>query len=320
MTRQLVSFAIPAFNESQNIPILVEELKRLFQVEIAYDFEVVFCENGSSDESILMLRELNRQDARFKTVRLIRNFNMEGGMIAALRHVHGDACIIMSADLQDPPSLVPQMLRHWENGYCNVYTEVTYRHGESALRRFLASLFYYIIHRFSRGTVPKNASDFRLVSKAAYQEFNRLPERVRLVRSTWAWLGFPSIGIKYERPARQHGKSSFNPFVTAPYALRAILSTTFLPIRLLGFVGLVLCSASILSLGVASVSWLTQGVPFDGFGTLVALQLLLFGVLFGYLGILGEYISIIFEESRDRPTFIVSELIGLPTAEESGGR
>ena len=309
--KALISIAIPAFNEAENLIILADELKRVFETESCYDFEVIVCENGSSDNSIEILRALNNKDSRFKIVRLIRNFNMEGGMIAALKYVSGDACVIMSADLQDPPALIHPMIRYWEQGYENVYTRITHRHGESRSRRLAATWFYSLIHRLSGKSVPKNASDFRLVSKSAYEAFNGLPERVRLVRSTWAWLGYRSASIDYERPARTRGKSSFKPFVTAPYALRAILSTTFLPLRLVGIVGIGLCIVSLVSLLVSVMLWIINGVPFHGFGTLFSLQLLLFGILFGYLGILGEYISIIFEESRERPSFIVAEEIGV---------
>lgn len=319
-TKALISIAVPAFNEAENLVVLADELKRVFETESNYGFEVIVCENGSSDNSFEILRALHNEDQRFKIVRLIRNFNMEGGMIAALKYVSGDACVIMSADLQDPPALIPSMIRYWEQGFENVYTKITHRHGESRSRRLAATWFYSVIHRLSGKSVPKNASDFRLVSRSAYESFNALPERVRLVRSTWAWLGYRSASIDYERPARTRGKSSFKPFVTAPYALRAILSTTFLPLRLVGVVGIGLCIVSLLSLMVSALLWVVNGVPFHGFGTLFSLQLLLFGILFGYLGILGEYISIIFEESRERPSFIVAEEIGVQSSSQRGNK
>lgn len=313
-TRPLVSVAIPLFNEAANVPELVRRLQDVFSLESSqYEFEAVLCENGSTDNTAVLLREVNEVDPRFKVVRLVRNFNMEGGMLAALRFVQGDACVIMSGDLQDPPEMIPKLLRKWEEGYENVYTQITKRHGESLFRRILAQVFYFVLARASRQTVPRNASDFRLVSRAAYKAFNELPERVRLVRSTWAWLGFRSSAISYERPARTGGTSSFKALVTAPYAIRAILSETFFPLRVIGLLGYALCLMSFLAFGASTLLWLVYGVPFPGFGSIISAMLLLFGILFAYMGFLGEYISIIFEESRRRPSFLIAEKIGIST-------
>ena len=271
----------------------------------------MICENGSSDDSFQLLKLLNSQDERIKIVRLVRNFNMEGGMMAALAHVRGDACVIMSADLQDPPELIPKLIDKWEQGFENVYTVILKRHGEGMIRRAAAQIFYFIINRLSDGVVPRNASDFRLVSKAAYQAFNKMPERVRLVRAVWGWLGFRSIGIPYERPARKAGVSSFKPFVTAPYALRAIIGSSYKPLRLISFVGILISLVAFLAISLMAIVWIFYGVPFPGFGSLVALNLMMFGLLFFFLGLLSEYVGVIHEEIRERPSFLIAELVGI---------
>jgi dolichol-phosphate mannosyltransferase len=236
---------------------------------------------------------------------------MEGGMMAALSCVSGDACIIMSADLQDPPELIPEFVEKWESGYENVYTVITKRHGESAARRAAAQAFYWLIDKISSHPVPRNASDFRLVSKAAYRAFNAMPEKVRLVRTVWGWLDFKSIGIPYERPSRKSGKSSFNPFVTAPYAIRAIFGSSYTPLRFIPIVGLLISLASFFGIVGMAIFWGFFGVPFPGFGSIIALNLLLFGFVFLFMGIISEYIGMIYEEVRQRPLFIVAEKIGL---------
>ena len=310
--RRLVSVAIPAFNESENLDELVRRLQAVFTtLAERYDFEVVVCENGSSDDTYEKLLAIRAADPRFKVVQLVRNFHMEGGMTAALAHVSGDACVIMSADLQDPPEMIPRLLEHWEDGYENVYTVITKRHGEGIARRAAAYVFYWLIDKISDRPVPRNSSDFRLVSRAAYQAFNALSERARMVRAMWGWLGFPSIGIEYEKPERAGGISSFNPFVTAPYAIRGILGSSFTPLILLPVFGLLLSGMSFLGLGVITVRALFFAVPFPGFGTIVALLFLLFGFLFLMLGILGEYIGMIYEESRSRPHYLVRRTHGL---------
>jgi dolichol-phosphate mannosyltransferase len=236
---------------------------------------------------------------------------MEGGMMAALAEVKGDACVVMSSDLQDPPEMIPEFIKKWEEGYENVYTVITKRHGEGILRRGAAQAFYWLIDKISSHPVPRNASDFRLVSKAAYSAFNAMPERVKLIRTVWGWLGFKSFGIEYERPARVAGKSSFNPFVTAPYAVRAIFGTSFSPLRLIPIFGLLLSLASFLGILGIAVFVIIFGVPFPGFGTLMAVNLLLFGFVFLFMGILSEYVGMIFEEVRHRPLYLIADRLGL---------
>ena len=313
---KLISIAIPAFNEEKNLVELISRLQKIFSLlNEKYLCEVIVCENGSSDNSFETLRAIHAQDERVKIIRLVRNFDMEGGMMAALSHVKGDACVIMSADLQDPPELIPKLISEWEHGYENVYTVITKRHGESVFRRIAAQCFYRIINRISDDRVPRNASDFRLVSKAAYDAFNVMPERVRMVRAVWGWLGFKSIGVPYERPARKAGVSSFKPFVTAPYAVRAILGSSYKPLRLIPLVGFVLSLSSFAVIVVMSGIWIAYGVPFPGFGSLVALNLLMFGLVFLFMGIMSEYVGVIHEEVRRRPPYLIAESVGIKTSE-----
>ena len=313
---KLISIAIPAFNEEKNLVELISRLQKIFSLlNEKYLFEVIVCENGSSDNSFETLRAIHAQDERVKIIRLVRNFDMEGGMMAALSHVKGDACVIMSADLQDPPELIPKLISEWEHGYENVYTVITKRHGESVFRRIAAQFFYRIINRISDDRIPRNASDFRLVSKAAYDAFNVMPERVRMVRAVWGWLGFKSIGVPYERPARKAGVSSFKPFVTAPYAVRAILGSSYKPLRLIPLVGFVLSLSSFAVIVVMSGIWIAYGVPFPGFGSLVALNLLMFGLVFLFMGIMSEYVGVIHEEVRRRPPYLIAESVGIKTSE-----
>jgi dolichol-phosphate mannosyltransferase len=307
-TKPLISVAIPAYNESANIEELANRLREVFdRLEDRFDFEVVICENGSADDTEQKIRVEIERDPRFMMVQLSRNFHMEGGMMAALSRVRGDACVIMSADLQDPPEMIPEMLSKWESGFEHVYSVITYRHGESRFRRVAAEVFYWLIDKVSDTPVPRNASDYRLVDRQLYEAFNALPEKNRMVRATWGWLGFRSIGIKYERPPRRGGTSSFNPFVTGAYAIRGILSSSLNPLKLLPLLGFCLSLVSFAGAVVIGVRAFLFGVPFPGFGTLACLILLLFGLAFLGMGILAEYVGMIFVEVRARPSFVVRE-------------
>ena len=307
---RVISVAIPAYNESANLVDLHSRLSKVAaSLSDRYSFEFVICENGSSDDSMEILRQLSAEDDRIVVVRLVRNFHMEGGMLAALSEVKGDACVIMSADLQDPPELIPQLIAKWEAGVENVYTTILHRHGEGFLRRVSAKLFYAILARASDYDIPRNASDFRLVSRQAYETFNALPERVRLVRSVWPWLGFPSESIEYERPARSKGKSSFKPLVTAPFAIRSILSSSFRILRAFSLFALLLFIVSLLGTALTVAGVLIFGVPFAGFGTIATVGLLLFSLLFLFLAVISEYLAIIFDEVRGRPAYLVAERV-----------
>lgn len=305
VVKPLISVAIPAFNEEANLEELWLRLTSVFEsMSDRYEFEVVICENGSTDRSLDVLQQIQAKDHRLQIVQLSRNFHMEGGMMAALSKVKGDACIIMSADLQDPPELLPGMIESWSRGVDHVYTVITHRHGESRFRRVAAEFFYWAIARISDVPVPKNASDFRLVDRQMYEAFNQLPEKDRMVRATWAWLGFTSSSIEYERPARRAGVSSFNPFVTGAYAVRGMFATSLKPLKLIPLVGFALSFMSFVGLVLSILQAVWDGVPFPGFGTITSLMLLLFGLLFLLLSVLAEYIGMIYIEARGRPSFI----------------
>ncbi len=315
--KKLISIVTPLYNESGNIDELYRRLSLVFDsLSDRYDFEVVAVENGSVDETYGKLLAIRQFDSRWKIVHLSRNWLMEGGTTAGLAYANGDAAVIMAGDLQDPPELIPEFIRRWEDGYENVYGVITRRPDESRFRRVAAHVFYAIINRLSETPVPRNASDFRLVDRRAYEAFNRLSERNRMVRAMWGFIGFRSCGIEHERAPRAAGKSSFNLLTVAGFAVRGILSYSYFPLKIIPFFGLASATLAFVLLIAYSVRALISGVPFDGFGTIVALVLLLFGLLFLFLGLVSEYIGMIYSETRHRPVYIVREVHGL--SEERG--
>jgi polyisoprenyl-phosphate glycosyltransferase len=306
MIRPLISVAIPAYNESSNLDELFERLRAVFQTNSdKYDFEIVVCENGSKDDSYVKLNAWRAIDSRIRIIRLSRNFHMEGGMMAALSDVRGDACVIMSADLQDPPEMISEMIQLWATGIDHVYTIISFRHGESRFRRIAAEIFYWMIDKVSDTPVPRNSSDFRLVDKQMYEAFNALPEKYRMVRAVWGWIGFQSASLTYERQPRVGGTSSFNPFVTAGFAIRGVLASSLKPLKIIPILGILLSTLSFISIVLGAVQAVFRGVPFPGFGTITSLILLMFGLLFLMLSVIAEYIGMIYTETRSRPPFIV---------------
>jgi dolichol-phosphate mannosyltransferase len=291
MNRRLISVAIPAYNESSNLDELFERLRTVFQTNSdKYDFEIVVCENGSNDDSYAKLNAWRAIDSRIRIIRLSRNFHMEGGMMAAL---------------SDPPEMISEMIQLWATGIDHVYTIISFRHGESRFRRIAAEIFYWMIDKVSDTPVPRNSSDFRLVDKQMYEAFNALPEKYRMVRAVWGWIGFHSASLTYERQPRVGGTSSFNPFVTAGFAIRGVLASSLKPLKIIPILGILLSALSFISIVLGAVQAVFRGVPFPGFGTITSLILLMFGLLFLMLSVIAEYVGMIYTETRSRPPFII---------------
>lgn len=311
MERKLVSVIVPAYNESDCIDELARRLTFVFDDETQYEWEAIIIENGSIDDTWNKLQRIHKADDRFKVVRLARNFRMDGGLTAGLNYATGDACILMTADLQDPPELIPVFLRKWEEGYENVFGFVTERQGTGPIRTFNSKAFYWLAGRLTDGRIPKNASDFRLLDRRAYEAVRSMHERNRFVRGLVAWVGFESIGVPMQRPPRFAGESKAYSLKVIELAFKGIFAHSYIPLRLITLFGVGLSAVSILSLAVFGAYWVIDGVPFGGFGTIVSLVLLLFGVFSFMLGIVSEYVGLIYEEVKERPNFVVSRTLGL---------
>ena len=309
MSKKLISLIIPAYNEEDCVDELFTRLKNIFETEPQYDFEVVIVENGSLDSTWAKLQNIAGQDRRFKILKLSRNFRMDGGLTAGLDYIKGDACVLMTADLQDPPELIPQFLRHWEQGYENIYGVITKREGTGPIRTMNSKLFYWLAGKLTDGRIPRNASDFRLVDKKVYVAVKGMTERNRFVRGLFAWAGFNSIGVPMERPPRFGGVSNAHTLKVLDLAFKGIFAHSYKPLRLITVFGFILSALSFISILPLFFLWLFVGVPFAGFGTLVGLFLLVFGIVSLMLGILSEYVGLIYEEVKARPNYVVSEFL-----------
>ena len=311
MSKKLISIIIPAYNEEECVDELSTRLKALFSLESQYNFEVFIIENGSLDSTWEKLQQIAFEDKRFKILRLSRNFRMDGGLTAGLNYVSGDACVLMTADLQDPPELISDFLRKWEEGWENIYGVVTKRKGTNFMRRMNSSLFYWLAGKLTDGRLPRNASDFRLVDKKVYSAVREMQERNRFVRGLFAWVGFKSIGIPMERPPRFGGVSNAPTFKVIDLAFKGIFANSYIPLKIVTIFGLTLSIFSFFLIVPMILWWLLFGVPFAGFGTLVTFFLLILGILSFMLGIVSEYVGLIYEEVKQRPNFLVAESINI---------
>ena len=309
--KKLVSVIVPAFNEESCIDELARRLKIVFLKNEKYDFEALIIENGSTDRTWEILKVINAKDPRFKVIRLARNFGMDGGITAGLNFAKSDAVVFMTADLQDPPELISEFIKKWEDGFENVYMLVTKRVGTGPIRTFNSKAFYWLAGKLTDNRIPKNVSDYRLLDRKVYEAVRGLDERNRFVRGLVAWVGFRSVGIEAERPERFGGESKAYSLGVIGLAFKGIFAHSYIPLRLITMVGVGLSVTSFVFLMVWIIVWMSVGVPFAGFGTIVSVIVLAFGTLTFMLGIVAEYLGLIYEEVKGRPNFIVSEQLGM---------
>jgi dolichol-phosphate mannosyltransferase len=312
--KKLISVIVPAYNEEECVDELARRLALVFDANPKYDFEAIIVENGSVDRTWELLQKIHTSDSRIKSIRLARNFRMDGGLTAGLHYAKGDAAVLMTADLQDPPELITEFIKKWEEGYENVYMVVTKRTGTGMVRTFNSKAFYWLAGKLTDDRIPKNASDFRLVDRKVYEAVRGMDERNRFVRGLFAWVGFKSIGIEAERPERFGGVSNAHSLKVIDLAFKGIFSHSYVPLKLITVTGIILSGMSVIAMVMFAVAWVFDGVPFAGFGTLVSLVLLMFGILTFMLGLIAEYVGLIYEEVKRRPNFIVSMELGLDSA------
>ena len=310
--KKKIALVIPAYNESECVDELAKRLAAVFDSEPAYDFEAIIVENGSADDTMDKLLVINKVDPRFKILQLSRNFGgMDGGLTAGLNVIDADAVVLMAADLQDPPEFIPEMIRKWEQGYENVYGMVTERRGTGPIRRVNSWVFYWLAGRLTDHRITKNASDFRLVDRKVYEAVRSMEERNRFVRGLFSWVGFKSIGLPMIRAPRFAGESKAYSFGVINLAFKGIFAHSYMPLRLITVTGFFLSFIASISVFLLAARFLFSGVPFPGFGSLICVMLIGFGVITMFLGVIGEYLGLIYEEVKQRPNFVITRRVGV---------
>ena len=305
-----VSLLIPAYNEEAAILLLYERLQVVMASEPSYEWEVLFVNDGSSDNTLQVIKQLRETDDRIHCLDLSRNFGKEAAMLAGFDYVSGDCMVIMDADLQHPPELIPEMLKHWEAGYDDVYARRTSRGKESWLRRKLSLLFYSILQRSAKVDILANAGDFRLLDRQCVNILKMMRESERYTKGMFAWIGFRKKEVLYEQGDRLTGSSSWNLLKLFDFALNGITSFTTAPLRLSIIAGLIISFTAFAYMCFILVKTLLWGEIVPGYPTLIIIILFLGGMQLVSLGVIGEYIGRIFHETKNRPPYIVREHIG----------
>lgn len=307
MGKKKVSVMIPCYNEEASLPILYIELKKFMDALANYDWEVLFVNDGSKDCTLEIIKALRKKDCRISYVDLSRNFGKENAMLAGFDYVTGDCMIIMDADMQDPPSLIPQMLEFWEKGYDDVYAKRRNRGRESWMRKHLSLLFYDILDRSTRFEVLQNVGDFRLLDRVCINALKNLRERERYTKGMFCWIGFKKKEIVFDRNDRIAGKSNWSFLSLLNLGIEGITSFTVVPLRFSTILGVVIALGAFVLMFFYLCKALVWGDPIQGFPTLITVILFLGGMQLLSIGILGEYLGRIFNETKNRPVYIVKE-------------
>ena len=308
MTMKKISILIPAYNEEAVLQKLFTRLTTLAGQTKEYEFEFFFVNDGSHDKTLEIIKDYAETDERVSYLNLSRNFGKEIAMIAALDHVSGDATVIIDADLQDPPELIPEMISWWEKGYDDVYARRSSRQGESWLKKTTSRLFYNTLQSVTRIPIQKDTGDFRLLDKRAVEALKQIRESQRYTKGYFSWIGFNKKEITYDRDPRAAGETHFNYLKLINLAIEGIVSFSTAPLRLATVMGTVVAAATFIYLVYIVIRTILFGTNLAGYPSTLAVILFLGGAQLLSLGIIGEYIGRIFNETKNRPLYLIEEL------------
>ena len=311
-----VSIIIPCHNESGNLATLYARVCAVMD-EAGEPWEMICINDGSGDDTLLQLIALHHQDRRVRVIDLSRNFGKEAALTAGLDAAQGEAAIPLDADLQDPPELIPELLAQWREGFDVVNAVRLSREGESWLKRASAHVFYRIINRMSDVEIPPDTGDFRLLSRPALHALQALPARRRFMTGLFAWVGFRSTNVYYHRAPRHAGKTTWNYWRLWNLAVEGVTSFSQVPLQLAAYLGFVVSLLAFLYAVWLIISTLAYGNPVKGYPSMMVTLLFLGGVQLMALGVIGEYLGRIYEESKQRPVYLVRQawgMVNLPNA------
>jgi glycosyltransferase involved in cell wall biosynthesis len=300
-----ISVVVPVYNEGDVLEAFQRRLVAVLDA-CGYRYDILYVDDGSDGECQRRLQALRDGHPGVGLLQLSRNFGKEVAVSAGLEQASGDAVIVIDADLQDPPELIPEFLRHWRSGYDVVYGQRSSRHGDSPVKRWSAGAFYRLLNALSEVHIPPDVGDFRLLSRRAVDAVNTLPERHRYMKGLYAWIGFPQVGVPYARAPRAGGESKWNYWRLWNFALEGITSFSDAPLRIATYLGLAASTVAFLYGMVMIVRTLIWGNPVPGYPSLMVVILFLGGVQLICLGIIGEYLSRTYHESKGRALYFTN--------------
>ena len=305
-----ISIIIPAYNEQESLPILYERLTKLMETLNNYDFEVLFVNDGSKDQTIEIIKELREKDKRICYVDFARNFGKEIAMIAGLDYATGDCVIFMDADLQDPPELVPELVKYWEEGYDDVYAKRKSRKGETWLKKFTSKMYYKVLQHVTRVEIQEDTGDYRLLDRRCVNALKKLRESQRNTKSMFSWIGYKKKEVLYDRDPRVAGTTKWNYGKLMDLAIDGITSLTTSPLRISTFIAIPTFIVLFGYFVYVIAKCFVVDQPIQAYQSIILLILFFSGIQILLFGIVGEYLGRIFNETKNRPLYLVNEYNG----------
>ena len=305
-----ISIIIPAYNEEESLPFLYERLEKLMDSISNYEFEILFVNDGSKDNTLNLIKEYREKDNRISYVDFSRNFGKEIGMIAGLDYATGDAVIFMDADLQDPPELIPEMIKYWEEGYDDVYAQRKSRAGETFLKKFTSKMYYRVLQSLTSVPIQKDTGDFRLLDRRCVNALKKLRETDRNSKSMFSWIGYKKKAVFYDRDPRVAGKTKWNYKKLIDLAIDGITSFTTSPLRISTYIAIPTFLALFVYFIYVIIKCIRFNIAIQAFQATILLILFFSGIQILLFGIIGEYLGRIFNASKNRPLYLVNEYNG----------
>lgn len=305
-----VSILIPFYNEQEVLPSLFERLQSLIDSNDNYQWEVMLINDGSTDNSLCLVKQMRLRDKRFRYIDLSRNFGKETAMLAGFDNVTGDCMVIMDADLQHPPEVIPQMLKLWEEGYDDIYGKRNNRGKEPWLRRKLSILYYKLLQKTTNVSILQNVGDFRLLDRICIDALCSMRESQRYTKGMFQWIGFKKKEFTFDQDDRVAGNTKWSYIKLLNLAIEGITSYTTSPLKIATVMGLVVSLCAFIYMLFVLIKAIAVGDPVAGYPTIMVVMLFLGGVQLLSLGIIGEYIGRIFNETKNRPAYFVREIDG----------
>jgi glycosyltransferase involved in cell wall biosynthesis len=305
--RKKISILIPAYNEQEVLHHLYERLNKLAGQTPDYTFEFLFVNDGSRDRTLEIIKKYAEKDDRVAYINLSRNFGKEIAMIAGLDHVTGDATVIIDADLQDPPELIPRMIAYWEEGYDDIYAKRNSRAGESWFKKITSEVFYNLLQKSTNIPIQQDTGDFRLLSRRCVEALRQFRESQRYTKGMFSWIGYKKKEMLYDRDPRAAGETKWNYLKLTNFAIDGITSFTTAPLRVSSVFGILVSFAAFIYIIYLVVRTIFFGTDLAGYPSMMAVILFLGGIQLLSLGVIGEYVGRIFNETKNRPLYLVEE-------------
>ena len=305
-----ISVIIPAYNEEESLPILYERMEKLMNSMENYEFELLFVNDGSKDKTIDIIKEMREKDERISYVDFSRNFGKEIAMIAGLDYAKGDCVIFMDADLQDPPELIPELVKYWEQGYDDVYAKRRSRKGETWLKKFTSKMYYKVLQKLTTIEIQKDTGDFRLLDRRCVNALKKLRESQRNTKSMFSWIGYNKKEVLYDRDPRVAGKTKWNYIKLVDLAVDGITSFTTTPLRISTCIAIPTFITLFIYFIYVIIKAFVVDEPIQAYQAIILLILFFSGIQILLFGIIGEYLGRIFNETKNRPLYLVNEYNG----------